>query len=78
MRTKIKHDALKKLNKCVEAELKYLRDTNSSLDCIKLECEHLFSEEELREIRNCIKQINGGDIINYCHIHSITIPQELI
>lgn len=78
MKTKIKREALEKLDGYVKEELKYLKDTNSSLDNFNLKVEDLFNEEELIEVGNIIKQLNGGNIELYCFCRDIIIPKELI
>ncbi len=78
MKTKIKREALEKLDGYVKGELKYLKDTNSSLDNFNLKVEDLFNEEELRELGNSIIQLNGGNIEFYCLCRDIIIPKELI
>lgn len=78
MKTKIKREALEKLDGYVKGELKYLKDTNSSLDNFNLKVEDLFNEEELRELGNSIIQLNEGNIEFYCLCRDIIIPKELI
>lgn len=78
MKTNIKRKALEKLDGYVKVKLKYLKDTNSSLDNFNLKVEDLFNEEELRELGNSIKQLNGGNIKFYCFCRDIIIPKELI
>lgn len=48
LKTKIKRDALKKLDELVSFELKRLYDGALPLKSFTLQCEGLFSEEEKR------------------------------
>ena len=74
-RTKIKREALNKLDEAVSFELKRLNDGMLPLGTFNLQCIDLFSEEELMEIWPTFKRLKTpGFVAFYCNIRGINSP----
>lgn len=75
----IKAETLEKLDSVVESELKRLTDCGLSIKDFSLGyiSKDYFTEEEEREIRNSIKQIEDGGVKFYCNSRGIDIPDKI-
>lgn len=75
LKTKIKRDALIKLDELVSFELKRLNDGALPLKSFTLQSEGLFSEEEIKEIWPSLYRLNTpGYVAFYCNIRCINSP----
>lgn len=76
----IKGEALTKLDSIVKSIIKNLDDNDMSIKDFSLGYidKGLFTEDEIMEIRNSIKQIEDGRVEFYCHCRGIDIPNKLI
>lgn len=81
-KNKIKRIALEKLDELVKKELKYLIDTNDTIDSFSLDANLLkntLTKEEYKEVFSCIsKQLMNGNVHIYCWYRFIDIPDQLI
>lgn len=76
----IKREAFRKLDDFVKGELSFLIEIKKPLGSFNMDnmLKDYLTEEETLAVRNSLQQLREGNIIDYCTLRGIDIPQILI
>ena len=71
--------AIERLDVYVKGELRYLVDNNLPLKSYSMDnmLSNIISKEEAEgELKNCLQQLNNGNVAGYCACRGIDIPKQ--